>query len=478
MSINVKFAINGVIQAAILPDATPFNDGMMTPTQLRQLEVLFASLASPPVIVPAAPYFVSFMSSVALPQEINIPNASAQRAGVMTKEQAAALQAAWVASGKTLPAAPKGLPLSLRFDVNLSVPQSVQLPPAAFGGARGGGAGGQSGALTGEGVQMLGAVVSAPPASGWTQNLIAANAGVQEVWGISKNEIYASDRNNVYKWDGAAWALSGLSGVNQINALWGTVGSIWAMGGIHLRKSVDNGANWVDQPAPIAGWSNGQAMWGMPDNSIIYISGSYPGHGAAVLQSVDGGANWTLAFDQPDGDVPKGIFGYAANDVYFVGFNDGVYHWNGAALTQIQAPTGNESSFACWGPASGQIYWCTDVPTLPVKQVMHAVGAAVFAETGPWITNGGGAPDDEVWGISGFDANHIYAAGFNNNGAKAYKISVPNNAGPGTWVLDALPSGADTDPGAQALQVWVDPATGFVMMVGSRSNGDGVSWSK
>ena len=469
MPVTVQLGTNGVTQAAIVPDATQFNDGMMTPTMLRQLNALWDDMQATFEI--SRQTFIPFNSTVALSQTVIIPDATATSSGVITKAMVATLNALWLASGKTLTPAPRGEPATLKFDVNLACPQSAVLPLATF--PLGGSTGGRSGAMTGEQVQKLGILANAgPPVAAWTEHLISAAYDAQKVWGFSPTEVYVSNRSSVWKFDGATWAPTvGAVGTVGINSLWGpSTGILYALGGIHIRRTTDGGATWADVPVP-GGWGGGQSIWGVDANNLFITNSS-----GKIYQSTDAGATWNLIATDPDGDTLYGIWGFGVNDVYFSGGGDEVRHWNGAALTTIAAPTFNESSFAIWGAATGNVYWVTDVPALPRKQVNHAVGLTLFAETGPWITNNGGAPDDEVWGISGQNANKIWAVGFNNNGAKAYKISVPSNVAPGTWVLDALP--ADTDAGAQALQVWVDPVTGFVMCVGSRSNGNGVSWSK
>lgn len=163
--------------------------------------------------------------------------------------------------------------------------------------------------------------------------------GLVSVWGRSSTEVYAvgSDAGAgplVLRYDGARWTrmATGASG----NLWWvnGTEESIFmgGEGGLILRYE---GGSFTTMPTPGSGTVFG--IWAAAPDDVWAVGGT--GASAGFAWRYDGSA-WSEV--ELPGLDDRGLFkvwGNAADDVWMVGAGGAAYHWDGSAVSAVDAGT-------------------------------------------------------------------------------------------------------------------------------------------
>lgn len=224
------------------------------------------------------------------------------------------------------------------------------------GGA--GGLGGSGGAGGGGGNGGAGGGKNAV----WTQvppPVLFGNDWLNAIWGFSSQDIWAGgDDGKIIHYNGTVWE-SVPSGVptqqgRHLNAIWGSSPTdVWA-GGYMDSMTHFNGTDWVYSPTVV-----GLAHFGLhgTSSSNIWTVGGY---------GVDGGSSrWDGAQWSPKTTFSTnalGVWGSAANDVWAVGLDGFMSHYDGQTWTKIPAVVSNRLD-GVWGSSKSDV-WAVGATTI------------------------------------------------------------------------------------------------------------------
>ncbi|MGC4119943.1 MAG: FecR domain-containing protein [Myxococcales bacterium] len=265
----------------------------------------------------------------------------------------------------------------------------------------------------------------------WQSAGTISTGSLFSVWGSGANDVWAGGEMSLLHWNGASWdptpaAVSGVLGYGIVRALWGTgADDVWAGadGGLLLHKQ---GGTWRQASAD-QGLDNGTVrslsatapddVWAASDHGVQHFDGSrwafvrnIPNqHYLAVwaagrsevfavgIQALSrfNGTDWSqdlypTAF--------TGVSGTSGSDVWAVGENGFVAHWNGIAWT---TSTAGSKTFTSVKAFASDAVWA-----------VGQGGAARFFNGTSWEDRSTGTDDlVSVWGSS---ANDVWAAGPTN----------------------------------------------------------------
>jgi hypothetical protein len=179
--------------------------------------------------------------------------------------------------------------------------------------------------------------------TGWQEHVSGVTHQLSAIWGFSPDDIYAAGgealfatTGSVLHWDGTAWSTVHSALLRSYEALWGS--------------------------APDAVWAAGRTTLQAP-----------------VIDFYDG-SQWSEVYRGMGQTRPiKGLHGTTAEDVWFVGSDGLVLHWDGISYRNLPAPTRQElngvvvaSDVSVWVVGeSGTIleYGCTTPQGLPTPTV-------------------------------------------------------------------------------------------------------------
>lgn len=182
-------------------------------------------------------------------------------------------------------------------------------------------------------------VAACDPAPRWERAHDGLAEGLLSVWGRSSTEVYAvgSDRGEgpaVLRYDGARWTrlATGVSG-----DLWWVTGTddtlfLGGDGGLILRY---DGATFERMDTPGTGTVFG--LWAASDDDVWAVGGFAASAGFAWHYD---GIAWA-AVELP-GLEDRGLFkvwGRSSDDVWLVGARGAMYHWDGSAMSLVDAGT-------------------------------------------------------------------------------------------------------------------------------------------
>jgi len=234
----------------------------------------------------------------------------------------------------------------------------------------------------------LGYVLNAETA-GWTEEVSPAGANdLLGVWAIAHNDIYTCGQSQkIQHWNGTTWAEVDDVGGNALYTLWGADASnIWAVGvgdtvryyngstwanratgsgqtlygvfGVSattlwavgnngtIRKTTNGGSSWINQDN---GTGALNAIW-MADSSEGWVVGD----GGVVRHTTNGGSTWpTESSGTTEGLL--GVWGFSNSDVFAVGANGTIIHWDGVAWSAQTSGT-SEWLRAIWGSHGNRVY--------------------------------------------------------------------------------------------------------------------------
>jgi hypothetical protein len=157
----------------------------------------------------------------------------------------------------------------------------------------------------------------------WTPS----DTSVRRVWGAGPGELWGVGRaGTIQRWSGSSWATVPLSHPGDLWGVWGTStsniffagdGGIFRWDGTSVKQvhssDVALHAVWMDQTA-----RNGWAV----------------GRNGKILRSQDGGASWAVD-SSPATAYLYDVAGTAADDVWVVGGQGTVLHWDGTRWTVV-----------------------------------------------------------------------------------------------------------------------------------------------
>jgi hypothetical protein len=262
-------------------------------------------------------------------------------------------------------------------------------------------------------------------------------SGPSDVWAVggvlanpNPTQPPAVQVGTILHWDGKSWTRAATTDATQfLNTVWGSgPNDVWAMGGqaiLHWDGKAWSLAEKLKTLTDLLG------LWGSGPNDVWAVS--YEVVAGVAIRHWDGKA-WTVAFGDPTATsaveaegAMYGVWGSAPNDVWAVGENGVMAHWNG--LNWALTPSGTTSTLrSIWGSGAADVWavggryqqgtirrwdgkaW-SDV-TSPPKQQLLSVWGGDFAEL--WIGGVEGIfrGDRSSWTatVQGFAATAIWGS--------------------------------------------------------------------
>lgn len=219
--------------------------------------------------------------------------------------------------------------------------------------------------------------------TGWSTMPSPMVGALYDIWGSSASDLYAVGVNgNLLHYDGVAWSKVPSGTSVTLYGIWGYRGTIYAVGasGTILRNT---GGGWMPMASGTAatlydvhGTSNGRVFaagtdglhhwdgtsWSlMTSPCCLNAVWSTPG---AVFSVGDGGRVWRRTTTGvltilPGAPTLKGVWGTGPNDVFAVGANSTISHWDGVSWTPVAPPAGVSSTFTSawiWGTSPTEVF--------------------------------------------------------------------------------------------------------------------------
>jgi hypothetical protein len=265
--------------------------------------------------------------------------------------------------------------------------------------------------------------------SSWRVMVHTIEENINGVFGFSATDVYAvTSTGRVIHYDGSAWTQ-----VYQRPGGYG-LNDVWCSGTTNVVAVGENGgivrwdgASWSDDS--VIG-DNFKSVWGAAYNDIFVCGGTqiwrYTG-------------SWGLAYSSGGIDLEE-IHGSGAGDVWAVGFDNVVIHWDGQVW--VETSVGNENDFhAVWAYADNHVVALSD----------H--GGVYEYDGSHWneVNNSTQGGWQDMYGLS---ADEIYAVGgytllrwdgsdwFEESRNTGYNMAVWCSAGNEVWTCGWPGSGA------------------------------------
>jgi len=252
--------------------------------------------------------------------------------------------------------------------------------------------------------------INVGPPSAWKETTVGS--AVNAIWGLDAKNIYAVGKGGlIVHFDGTSWKTMLNPEKDDLHAVYGTAANTIFAGGDAGLLGYD-GTAWTslassyDKPAIRGIWSNDAAFFAVgPGGAMRYRNKSstywssvyfYPttgkdfaaiwgtgtelyvvGKAGLVLKctaSCTQSSGWTTMTSGTSSDL-QGVWGAANNDIFAVGLDGTVIHYNGTAWS---AMTSNTSTYfyGVWGVGSKDVYAVGNPIFKPDEAIMHYDGAS------------------------------------------------------------------------------------------------------
>ena len=233
-----------------------------------------------------------------------------------------------------------------------------------------------------------------PTAAGWSPQLSPASQALHAIWGFDQDNVYAvGEGSALYKFNGDQWTnVAAILSTGRGFGLWGfNVNDVWAIGWAGQFANF----NGTDVPLSSGGpLESGYALWGETHDSMIAV-----GVGGGILKIINAGSEWQ-SMESPTFVDLYDVWGSAPNNVYAVGGEGVVLHYDGDAWTRVQSVPSIQSLNGIWGSGADDIFIVGDFGT-----ILHFDGEQ-------WSVQDSGT-SERLSDVFGFNATHVYAVGAN-----------------------------------------------------------------
>lgn len=138
------------------------------------------------------------------------------------------------------------------------------------------------------------------------------------------------------------------------------------------------------------------SVWGPSPDDLYTVGGQgTPSRGVAWHRGADGWAPLDLGVDVP---LLNWVFGFGPDDIFMVGDDGAIVHWDGRAFTRQTSPT-DQALWGVWGAARDDVYAVGGDP-FPggAPTVLHYDGAAWSTVDLPDLTRANVFAFFKVWG--------------------------------------------------------------------------------
>jgi len=176
------------------------------------------------------------------------------------------------------------------------------------------------------------------------------SAQIDSMWGISKNDIWATKQRDLIRFDGALWHDAGstpsVPGAST-SILGETIlgispNDIWLVGRQGEFFHYD-GSSWAFN---IDVWGGINELWGTYSNDIWAV-------GNRIFHF--DGASWSQVLDYSYTYALEGIWGSSNNDIWAVGHEGALLHYDGASWSKVNSGT-TEKLLDVWGSGPNDVW--------------------------------------------------------------------------------------------------------------------------
>jgi hypothetical protein len=190
----------------------------------------------------------------------------------------------------------------------------------------------------------------------------AADWRIEDLWAVpGTGELYAVGCEldavagtawpTIYYYDGEIWReeLQLFSDMGCYTGIWGS-----SAGDIHVVAEDFSGSRrWTGSDWDFATGIGARDVWGWSPTQAVAVGFEHASHwNGASWTSVDLAPAWL-----------RSVWGPSASDVYAVGDDGVVVHYDGGGWTALSSPTSDDFTFV-WGTGASEIYAGTDTGTL------------------------------------------------------------------------------------------------------------------
>ena len=154
------------------------------------------------------------------------------------------------------------------------------------------------------------------------------SADFYAVWGSSSNDIYVGGYDKLLHYNGSTWEQFGNPSSHTITGIWGTPKNLYLLdtfGGFYKY----NGSNWQTLVEPTAFSNYGGGIWGSSDSDIFLV-----GSQKEIIHF--DGSSWTTD-PNPSYAWLSDIWGSSGTDVFVVGYKGTILHLDGTQWNKVSS---------------------------------------------------------------------------------------------------------------------------------------------
>lgn len=200
----------------------------------------------------------------------------------------------------------------------------------------------------------------------WTQMASGTASNLYGVWGFGPSDVFAVGESVILRYNGQQWERIKSYPSNIFYAVWGLPpDELWitAPGGLIFYKMGRDTLQMIDLPAEYA--VHYYAVWGLPSGEVL-IAGengkALKGRGFSFSPMPETGIKSAL----------HGIWGSAADNIYAVGEEGTLIHYDGLAWHEILAS--DSYFYGVWGNAPDNVFVVGHSLFKPDESIFHFDG--------------------------------------------------------------------------------------------------------
>ena len=234
----------------------------------------------------------------------------------------------------------------------------------------------------------------------WTNSRPVDASTNRGVYGVSPNDLFiASTNGNVLRYDGTTFTTTNVGSAGNLNDIWGnSPNNVYAVGNFGAYQY--HGTSWSTITLP----AGSQTLWDVDGTSSSNVTIVGQGNNTAMVYSFDG-SSWSST-PLPGKNIAYGVWlDRSSSFAVASGGAGGLWHRVGGVWLLQPVPAGTGNLFDVWGTSPSNIYAVGANNT-----VLHYDGTSWTRVSLPT------PPTTALWSIYGTSPNNVYVVG-NNNGA-------------------------------------------------------------
>lgn len=206
----------------------------------------------------------------------------------------------------------------------------------------------------------------------WAQIASGTTVNLYGIWGSSPSNVYAvGGAGTVLHFDGSTWSTT-TPGVNDLRAVWGSSWQdVYAVGAEGTILHHDN-TGWSIQASgttnllyAVGGSSSSDVYAVGADGIYLHSDGTawnaFPHWADRDIRAIWVDPSTTAAFFSTDiGEVTYGVWGSSELDVFFVGPNGSIWHWDGSEERSMTVGPTNTDFLGVSGSSSTDVWTVGD----------------------------------------------------------------------------------------------------------------------